>query len=334
MKMRVISNLHTLGDTRRDDLTIDLYKYPKGRNKLSTLLSIHLKSFRYDYLLLNLSTAELTILAFFNLIMPFNRCKIVALDHILRVPTTLRDKAVQLAKIILLKKVHIFIEYFRNTEGYQRYFHIHAARFRYIPFKVNSYEVILKKTTSDKDYIFCGGKTLRDFDTLIEAAKDLSYPVKIVAPDNAELTRHRSFLDESALPPNISVVRHDGAQESFIQCIADARLVVLPIKKQNISASGISVYLMCMALKKCVIISAGPGVDDVLTDNQAIIVPPEDPEALREAIVKAYNDNVYRNQIAKNGYNYATRLGGEKQLVDSVREVLVRDFVESRKGDS
>jgi len=335
VKIRVISNLHTLGNTEGDDLTIDLYKYPKSRISLKLVLKIYFKSFKYDYLLLNGSSRTMMVLAFLKVIIPFNRCKLVSLDLVLRKPRFFRDRLLQLAEIVLYKKIHLYLEYFRNTSEYQRLFGMKPEKFRYIPFKVNSYEIIVNTKLSDEGYIFCGGRSLRDFATLIEATKDLQYPVKIVTGSNHELVRHDScLLDEVTLPANVEVVRHDFDQVSFVRLIAASRLAVLPLKRATIAAAGISVYMMCMALKKCVIISDLPGVGDVLTGNQAIIVPPEDPEALREAIVKAYNDDVYRNEIAKNGYEYAIKLGGEKQLVDSVREVLVRDFVESRKRDN
>jgi glycosyltransferase involved in cell wall biosynthesis len=87
--------------------------------------------------------------------------------------------------------------------------------------------------------------------------------------------------------------------------MASARLVVLPITPQ-IRGAGISVYVQAMALRKCVIISAGPAAEDVLTSGQAIIVPPSDPAALRQAIERAFTDPAYRSfraQRVRVGYD-------------------------------
>jgi len=158
----------------------------------------------------------------------------------------------------------------------------------------------------------------------LEVARELKIPFKIVTMRNDIIMKHGSFLDDSNIPENVEVVRHDGS-DSFIDYIAGSRLVVLPIKRENISASGIGVYLASMALGKCVIISAGVGVDDVLTDGQACIVPPEDPIALREAINRLYEDHELRDRYARRGLDYAFRLKDEARLAESVVDLLIED---------
>ncbi|MEE9442384.1 MAG: hypothetical protein V3V99_06920 [candidate division Zixibacteria bacterium] len=232
---------------------------------------------------------------------------------------------------ILFKKVYMFVEHFRNTEGYEKYFGIRKSQFMYIPFKINSYELILNTTIFDEGYIFSGGNSLRDYPTLIEAVEDLDIPVKIVTQPNDIIKIHGTFVDESKLPTNIEVIRHDGNQKSFINFIAGSRLAVIPLKKDTIAAAGISVYLMCMALRKCTILSDLPGVSDVLDKDQAIIVPPEKPDILRQEIIKTYNDNIYRSKYEDNGYRYAIGLKGERQLFRSIAQMLVDDFNENKK---
>lgn len=99
--------------------------------------------------------------------------------------------------------------------------------------------------------------------------------------------------------------------------MAAAQLVIMPIKPE-ICGAGIGVYIMAMALKKCVIISAGSGAEDVPTENQAIIVPARDPISLRHAIEKAYTNVEYRRVYERNGYRYAMSLQGEDRLMESV----------------
>jgi glycosyltransferase involved in cell wall biosynthesis len=228
-----------------------------------------------------------------------------------------------------LKKVHLFLLYFKNTVGYQKIYHICSERLRYIPFKINAYELIMKMKVSDEGYIFVGGRTRRDFPTLIEAVGDLPYPVKIVAPFKEELSRHGSCLDEFNLPRNVEVIHDDGTAESFIRFMAAARLVVLPIKKETISPSGISVYVMAMALRKCVIISSGPAVDGIISGKEAIIVPAGDPEYLRQALERAYTDGSYRSGFEEKGFEYAINLGGTQRLNENIINEIYRDFAGS-----
>jgi glycosyltransferase involved in cell wall biosynthesis len=327
MQIKIISNIHSLEDIHKEGLTIDLYKYPKSKNSIKAILPIFIKSFKYDYILLNFMVFDVFFLALLKLVVPFNRCKLVVLDLFLTIPESFKDKLLWPIKILLLKKIHRFFVYSKNTTGYQRYYHIKPDKFRYVPYKVNAYDIIQKTKPSDRGYIFCGGKSRRDFATLIDVMRDLPYPLKIVTVDNTELLEHDSYLDQSNLPPNVEVIRHNGTVGLFIEYMANSRLVVLPIKKEVITQTGIAVYLMAMALKKCVIISSGPGVDDVLDSQLAVIVPPEDAEALKTAIERAYNDDQLRNTIAENGYNYAMSLGGEKRLWESVLGKLYNDFL-------
>ena len=79
-----------------------------------------------------------------------------------------------------------------------------------------------------------------------------------------------------------------------------------------------------MALKKCVIISNCPAVDGILeNDKHAIIVPPGDVDALKNAITRAWTDDEYRNRIAENGYQYAMSLGGTDQLRHNIAKATV-----------
>jgi glycosyltransferase involved in cell wall biosynthesis len=68
-----------------------------------------------------------------------------------------------------------------------------------------------------------------------------------------------------------------------------------------------------------VVISNGPGVSDLLTD-QAVLVPPEDSGALREAIAQVWGDEELRARLVESGRKYALSLGGEPELRARVLE--------------
>jgi len=326
MRIRVISNLPALKAVRRDGVEIDFELYQRYGVTRSTLVRSLWRSRSCDYAVINSSGVDLLLFCLFKLLWPFGRCKVISLDTVLPVPRLagLRDRVGLWIKTFLFKQVHIFIEYFKETEGYERHYGIPKAKFRYVPFKINRYEAVLRTATSDAGYVFCGGNTRRDFGTLIEAARVLPFPFRIVTMGDMVINENGSTLDERDLPPNVEVVRHDGS-DSFLDHIAGARLAALPIRKANISASGIGVYLASMALGKCVVISAGPAVNGVVPDQAAVIVPPEDPAALAAAIRRVYTDDRYRQEIAERGRQYALSLKGEARLCESVIAVLASD---------
>jgi glycosyltransferase involved in cell wall biosynthesis len=326
MRLRVVSNLPGLAHVSKGGVEVDFLPYQRCGVPPREVLRTLWQSRHCDYAVINSSGVDLLIFCLFVLLWPFGRCKVISLDTVLPVPRVrgLRDRFGLWVKKFLFRRAHLFIEYFKETTGYERHYGIPHHKFRYVPFKINRYEAVLRTPTLDEGYVFCGGNTRRDFSTLIKAARALPFPFRIVTMADTVINENGSSLTERDLPSNVQVVRHDGS-ESFLTHIASARLVALPIRKENISASGIGVYLASMALGKCVVISEGPAVNGILPDQAAILVPPEDPEALGAAISRAYTDHQYRRAIAQKGRAYALSLKGEERLCESVLEVLLAD---------
>ena len=326
-RVRIVSNLNGLGRARCPGLDVDFVPC-EGRDA-GPLTAAHRfwRALRADYVVINSAPRALYEFCLLRMLVPFARCRVVSLDTVLPVhPTdTLGHRIGLRLKRRLFTQVHLFIEYFRDTAGYERCYGMPRHKFRYVPFKINRYDRVIRTAVRDEGYIFCGGNTRRDFATLIEAARELPWPLRIVTMSDAVIGGHGSRLDERNLPPNVEVIRHDGSA-SFVDHIAGARIVALPIVRENISASGIGVYLTCMALGKCVVISSGPAVDGVVPEGAAIVVPPEDPAALRAAIERAMTDEGLRARTAAAGQAYALPLGGEARLCESVLGVIAADL--------
>lgn len=251
-------------------------------------------------------------------LIPFHRCRMTTLDFFIGIPGRSRRPIIRWC----LNRVDRMLVYFRDAAVFEREYGISRARFHYIAFKVNALEMIRESHACDQGYIFTGGRSRRDFATLFAAVGPLGYPVKIVTSTEAEMRPHGSSLAGLTVPPNVEIDTNDQSPELFVRMMAGARLVVLPIVRDTTTQSGIGVYLQGMALRKCVIISSGLGVSDVLTDNQALIVPAGDPDALRQAIERAWNDEGLRQRYADAGYDYAQRLGGEDDLRRSILAAL------------
>lgn len=325
MRLRILTNLAALARVQRSDVALELTPYPVDGRVWPKIESFW-RSRHADYLLVNCAPSDVVLFGVCKLLLPFAKVRVIALDTVLPVPRP--EGLVRALKQWIIRTsfrgVDLFVEYFKQTEGYERHFKIPRVKFRYVPFKINRYEAVLETPTSDLGYIFCGGNTRRDFATLMAAARELPYPFRIVTMDDATVVANGSQLDERNVPPNVEVVRHDGSV-SFLQHIAGAKLVALPIRRDNISASGIGVYLASMGLGKCVVISEGPAVNGIVPQGAAVIVPAEDVAALRDAIRRVYEDDVSRSAIAKAGQRYALSLQGEDRLCGSIVDLLVRE---------
>ncbi|MEW6014543.1 MAG: glycosyltransferase [Candidatus Zixiibacteriota bacterium] len=330
-EIRIISNIIGLDGASGKGLKVKLIPYPKEDIGVFSIFRLFLKSFSCDYIILNFNSFDFFVLAFFKLIFFFNRCRLVTLDLFLLQPENLKEKINRLIKILLLRRAYRFLVYSRNNKGYEIHYRIPGEKFVYVPYKVNALNLIQKTATADAGYIFCGGKSRRDFNALFDAVRENRLPVKIVTVDNRELQRHGSFLDEKAAPENVEIVRHDGSVGRFVEIMANSRMVVIPIKKDIITQAGIAVYLMAMALKKCVIISSGPGVDDVLPEGAAVIVPPGNVAALRQAMERIYQDQAERERVTRAGYDYAMSLKGIISMQEAIENFIYDDYIALRR---
>jgi glycosyltransferase involved in cell wall biosynthesis len=178
--------------------------------------------------------------------------------------------------------------------------------------------------------VLCAGRTLRDIDTFVEAMRRAGCPGVLLQQRRELLAAHGTSAWSGELPPNLKLIVDDGDRlDDFLDSIARARLVVIPRFKGDIAPTGISTYLVAMALGKCVIISEGPGAGDVL-DGEASIVPPESPEQLAERISLLWDDDEQRASVAARGHRYAMSLGGEKRLLSDILRASLDGLLPTR----
>jgi glycosyltransferase involved in cell wall biosynthesis len=246
----------------------------------------------------------------------WKRTPLVAVDLLFRIPKTFRHKATALAKRLLLARVTHFIHYFTDWTGYERHFRISRGKSSYVAFKSNIWGKNTDTLPLAESYVFTMGVSLRDYDTFIRAIAGQPYPAAIPAFSLQHFEgRDGSFAwRPDSLPGNLTVLPDSGDHDDLLRNMARAKMVVIPTRKESLCASGISTYLDAMYLGKCVIISDGPGASDVLS-TQAVLVPPEDPAALRSAIERMWTDDEARRQVAAAGHEYAVGLGGEEALM-------------------
>jgi hypothetical protein len=270
-----------------------------------------------DVVVLNISSRLLIYFCIAKALSFGSGIKIISVDLILSKPHGFFDKVKALALRFLFKNVDCFILYMKEWGGYKKYYGINDCHLKYIPFKVNSYEDIESVDIIDRGYLFSGGMSKRDYDTLFEAVDGLDLEVIVLLPPLKKCRVHGTVINCKA-PSNTKIVYHDCNVQSWIEYMGHSRFVVIPISKDTISSTGISTYLVAMALKKCVIISSGPATIDVIPKNCAVIVDPANPGELRKAISKVNSDVAYRSYIAKNGYDYAMSLKGHDRLVSDI----------------
>ncbi len=247
---------------------------------------------------------------------PWIGSRLVAADLVLRAPRSAASRMAHPLRRLLLSNVDHFIHYFRDLTGYTREFGVSAGRSSFVPFKVNLYGRVAVEPGPEGEYILCLGRSMRDFDTFFDAMEQLPYPAAITRPAPDLMRRHGARFTRGldALPSNVRILDDDGSDEAMIRVVKNAKLVVLPILKTSLVASGISTCLNAMSLGKCVIGSEGPGMLDVFENGEVLAAPPEDAAALAAVMRRAWEDEELRKRTAAAGYRYAQQQGGEAEL--------------------
>ncbi len=312
--MKIISNFPALKE------------YPQIPVNISLLSAAKILR-RFDRIIINIDQALLFKFCFVKLCLPFLPGEIISIDLLLRTPKkTFVVQAKFLLSKILWKKISLFILYFKNTNGYQKLLGIDPKKIRYAPFKVNSWEKIKDKNKNhtEKTYVLCAGRTMRDLATFSKAMEmNPSIPAIVLLQSNEVMKSHGTNTGAISWPKNITIKEHsDGLESTFLATIEKASLLIIPRFKQDIASTGISTMLCAMGLKTPVIISSGPGTEDILPKGAAEIVAPEDPVALASAITSLWTNTEGREQLSTTAYQYASLLEGDARLLrDILKEV-------------
>lgn len=284
-----------------------------------------------DLVIVHTDPAKLMLACALKWVLPL-RFKIVSVDLIVRTPRSLGGRIKTFIQKILFKRVHRFILYFKDLRGCERLYGISPERTIYVPFKVNQLEEIQRRLAGepagDGEYVMCAGRTMRDIKTFVAAMRRVQCPGILHQQPADMMAAHGTTVWQDELPPNLKLVIDDSYRhEVFLDFISKARLIVIPRYKNDIGPAGIATYLVAMAMNKCVVISEGPGVGDLLTD-EAVIVPPENAAALAEQIALLWDDHTLRREIAARGQKYAERVGGDDRLYSDIVRASVASLTE------
>lgn len=326
--IRIFTNLRALNQSHFSEAPLT-FSYANDDDGAKQFLAGCLSS---DLVIVHTDPAKLMLACALKVVLP-RRFKIVSVDLIVRTPRSLSGRLKTFLQKILFKRVHRFILYFKDLRGCERLYSIGPDRAIYVPFKVNQLEEIKRRLASepagDGEYVMCAGRTMRDIKTFVAAMRRVECPGILHQQPADMMAAHGTAVWQDELPPNLKLVIDDSfSHEVFLDFISKARLIVIPRYKNDIGPAGIATYLVAMAMNKCVVISEGPGVGDVLT-NEAVIVPPEDSEALAWQIELLWNDHTRRREVAARGQKYAELVGGDDRLYGDILRNCVKSFIET-----
>ncbi len=234
------------------------------------------------------------LFALFQTLLVFGKIKHIMIDCLWKKEKRYYKYIIKriLLKLISRSIIHFVVWSNEEKEKYPEEFDLPKGKFIFIPYHhtLSGY----KFNVEERDYIFAGGDSSRDYYTLIEAVRDLGVNTVIAL-------RNRKLIDSIDIPGNIRIVMPDPVE--FRNLMAKSKIVVVPLKKDLFQSAGQQTYLNAMRMGKPVVVSEAPGVRDYIQHGKTgFIVPPEDINALRDALKKIFSNNGSIKSVVEQAY--------------------------------
>lgn len=192
----------------------------------------------------------------------------------------------------------------------------------FVPFGVDASFFQPTDASLEEDLIVSVGRDAgRDYATLFKVAERTPYPFVVVAG-------HKNIPPDMSVPKNVSLL-YDQSLVTIRNLYARARLVVVVSKDSSVpdgsDCSGQTVILDALAAGKEVIATHRSWINDYFVPNQdLVVVQPNDPGALAQAISSLSQDVEKRERLATSGHakvvaHYTTKAFAEAliKLMDS-----------------
>jgi glycosyltransferase involved in cell wall biosynthesis len=169
----------------------------------------------------------------------------------------------------------------------------------------------------EPDLICAAGQLLRDYECLVEAARDL--PVRIQIAAGSPWISH-DLRPRTKLPDSVTWGKLNRFE--LRELYARSALCVVPIF-ENEYQTGIATILEMMSMGKCVIASRTKGQTDTIVDGvTGVYVPPGNPRALRAAIEKLMANPAEAAKMGQAARRFVEEQAGLGRFVDRIVQAV------------
>ncbi len=208
----------------------------------------------------------------------------------------------------LLASVDCMLVFSRSElEHYAKTLDIEQDRFRFVPYHTNVTKPQMVST--DEGYLFSAGKSGRDYETLIEAVRDI--PVDLI------IVSDRASMEGLEILPNVKV-HYDVSYDNYLELMKNSKLVIVPIKP-HIRSLGMVVMLEAMAYGKPTINTrAISNVEYIKDGENGYLTELGDSEAIKQNILHLLDNPEECSRIGKNALRDVKELWSFEKYVLSV----------------
>ena len=162
-----------------------------------------------------------------------------------------------------------------------------GANYVYLPIPADGDFDAVAPRPASPPYVFSGGGTLRDFDSVFAAIDGTGVPLTVVTHSPETLGTSRPA------PAECRILWRMPLQE-FLSLMAGALFVVVPLKGMD-TPHGHTTIAQALCLGKAVVTTGGSAVADYVRDGvEGLLVDPGDADGYRTAILRLYADEELR----------------------------------------
>ncbi len=182
----------------------------------------------------------------------------------------------------------VFVSSSHEIDIYSKRLNKPEKHFKFLPFHTNIMDPRIMKRGN---YILSAGRTERDYKVLADAVKNTDLEVIIVSDEHN--------VKDISFPTNVKVLVN-VPYSKYLDLLYNCRLVVVPLKRV-VKSTGQVVFLEAMATGKPVIVTETVGTKDYIQSGvNGILVPPDNPISLKEAINTLMKNPELENDISMN----------------------------------
>ena len=182
----------------------------------------------------------------------------------------------------------VFVSSTEEIAAYAERLNKPTAHFRFVPFHTN---VMEPRVMGRGTYVLSAGRSGRDYGLFAAAIKDLAVEAVVISDQPS--------VEGIVFPANATVLI-DVPLTRYYDLLYNSRLVVIPLKRLA-KSTGQVVMLDAMAAGKPIIATETVGTKDYIrSGTNGILVPPEDPISLRNAIRMLLESRELEDRLSAN----------------------------------
>lgn len=173
-----------------------------------------------------------------------------------------------------------------------------------------------REQSTEKFVLACGRDAGRDYPTFLEAVREIDFPVVLVTSEKMQEAL-------SPLPPHVTVLTNIPFTK-LRDLYAASAVVVIPSHPQGGSdCSGQTVLLDAWSAGKAVIVTEREWVPTYVEAGQdALVVRPHDPAALRVQIKRLLSSKTLRDVLAQAGHRRVEERFNDSRMARDMAQVL------------